>query len=157
MVLRFTFSEHSFLILQLHGGTVLMFPKSSFFLYAAITDFMSSEQGKLTFTLFLLKILWSLLSFGKFLSTNCSLLLLLLLLNLFKVSQVCNSGNAITIQKNFFTLATFALTFLLNGGLSHIIFQSLFFVCFSSSFLHSSFVDWKSFLRPFPDFRLLIY
>ena len=119
---------------------MLMFPKSSFFLYAAITDFMSSEQGKLTFTLFLLKILWSLLSFGKFLSINCSSLLLLLLLNLFKVSQVCNSGNAITIQKNFFTLATFALTFLLNGGLSQIIFQSLFFVCFSSVFLHSSFV-----------------
>ena len=63
------------------------------------TDFMFSVQGKLTFILFLLKILWNSLSFGKCLFTKF---------------------------KNRF--APFVLKYLLNGGLNYTIFRRLFFV-----------------------------
>ena len=40
LVLHFSFSEHLFLTLQLHGGTVLMFSDNRFLLCIVITDFM---------------------------------------------------------------------------------------------------------------------
>ena len=44
MVLHFLFSGNLFFILQLHGGTVLMFSGNSFLLCAVITDFMFPVQ-----------------------------------------------------------------------------------------------------------------